>query len=174
MPELDLHLWPCHPVGTWQRALVFQCAGLEPEHADAVDLERLNRLSEHARRAEVVAARRLTTRVRRAAERALAPGEVLGVNNLALRIKSTDGLPGYHTCKAVLKALSPHNEHDDADLVGKGHQLFKVYRDDLGARPSHLFARHPDDVDAYAARRMARYEEQGRIGTAARLAKASA
>lgn len=132
------------------------------------------RISEHARRAEVVAARRLTTRVRRAAERALAPGEVLGVNNLALRIKSTDGLPGYHPCKAVLKALAPYNEHDDADLVGKGHQLFKVYRDDLGARPSHLFARHPDDVDAYAARRMARYEEQGRIGPAARLAKASA
>lgn len=162
MDGLDLTIWPCHPHGTWQRALLHQSLGLPVDDADAKALAKWDRhmpmktsgrgvprWQSHGR-ADLPSKRTLLRQlaaereaVINAAHAAIEPGEVVGCWELARRIAGQPGVPGREPIRGILKALPPSS--------GKGRYLCKRYIDDLNGRPGHFFARRPTDFDQFIA-----------------------
>lgn len=160
MDGLDLTMWPCHPHGSWQRALLHQSLGLPVDDADAKALAKwdrhpvvktsgVRRWQSHGR-ADLPSKRELLLQlaaereaVINAAHAAIEPGEVVGCWELARRIASQPGVPGREPTRVILKSLPPSS--------GKGRYLCKRYNDDRNGRPGHFFARRPSDFDRFIA-----------------------
>lgn len=161
MDGLDLTMWPCHPHGSWQRALLHQSLGLPVDDADAKALARWDRhmtvktiggvtgRRTHGR-ADLPSKKELLRRldaereaVIDAAHAAIEPGEVVGCWELAHRIAGQPGVPGWEPTRVILKALPPSS--------GKGRYLCKRYIDGLSGHPGHFFARRPSDFDRFIA-----------------------
>lgn len=161
MDGLDLTLWPCHPHGSWQRALLHQSLGLPVDDADAKALAKwdrhmtmrteggVRRWQSHGR-ADLPTKRELLRQL--AAEReavigaahaAIEPGEVVGCWELARRVAAQPGTPSRETSRDILKSLPPSS--------GKGRYLCKRYIDNIGGKPGHFFARRPSDFDRFIA-----------------------
>lgn len=158
MDGLDLTVWPCHPVGSWQRALQFQAAGLPVEPADAKALAawdsnpaypqisrphapcKLELINDH--RATVLA-------VVTAACKAIAPGEVVGSRELARRIAGAPSVPHHNRTMDILKALKPAVGNHSSAASARDGRLYKRYLANLGGRPGHFFARHHGDFDDF-------------------------
>lgn len=159
MDGLDLTVWPCHPQGSWQRALLHQSLGLPVDDADAEALATWDRhmtvktkgvtgRRSHGR-ADLPSKKELLRQL--AAEReavigaasaAIEPGEVVGCWELARRIAGQPGVPGREPSRDILKAISPSVERG---------RLHKRYIDNISGKPGHFFARHPSDFDRFIA-----------------------
>lgn len=160
MDGLDLTMWPCHPHGSWQRALLHQSLGLPVDDADAAGLAKWDRHPVNGSgdgltgrrshgRADLPSKRELLRQL--AAEReavigaahaAIEPGEVVGCWELARRVAAQPGTPSRETSRDILKAKPPSVERG---------RLHKRYIDNIGGKPGHFFARRPSDFDRFIA-----------------------
>lgn len=161
-PGLDLTVWPCHPVGTWQRALTYRAAGLIPEQDDARALEQWSQHTDYVRRRACVTLYKTTTAVRRAAVAALEPGEVVGADKLARRITGAPGVPHCNRTTALLKAVAPYVPGERVSLGGGGG-LHKAYMPKLGGRPGHYFTLDPANFPVFAQAKLDNARRIGRI-----------
>lgn len=160
MDRLDLTVWPCHPLGSWQRALLHQSLGLPVDDTDAAALAKwdrhpvvktsgVRRWQSHGRGdlpSKMELLRQLDAEreaVINAAHAAIEPGEVVGCWELAHRIASQPGVPGREPTRVILKAFPP--------CSGEGVYLCKRYIDELSGHPGHFFAHRPSDFDRFIA-----------------------
>lgn len=156
MCVLDLNVWPCHPHGTWQRALAHYAAGLPLDAADAKALDEWDRhplrvIGPHRHnrlpfKADVIRRdNRINHAVLTTAFSVIEPGEVLGRQELTRRVAARPDMPGYARTRRILYAVPPN----------AGGPLYKKYVDAPGG-PQHLFARRPTDIDRAAGHATAR------------------
>lgn len=160
MDGLDLTVWPCHPQGSWQRALLHQSLGLPVDDADAKALAKWDRHPAKGDgdgltgrkchgRADLPSKRELLRQLNaereaviNAAHAAIEPGGVVGCWELARRIATQPGVPGREASRDILKAISPSVERG---------RLHKRYIDNLSGHPGHFFAHRPSDFDTFIA-----------------------
>ena len=165
MTGLDLTVWPCHPPGSWQRALAYQVAGLPVEDADARALAAWDRrpVTGEASTAPGLASKYTMLRQQRGIQKAVAsaivgaiePGEVVGSFELARRIAGKPGVPPIDQTTEILKAMRPSNGNAPSALSRRNGRVFKRYIDNLGGKPGHFFARKPSDLDRFTEQRRA-------------------
>lgn len=165
MDGLDLTVWPCHPLGSWQRALLHQSLGLPVDDADAAALAKWDRhpatLTWTQCMNGVVSKYTLLHQEQRvigavidAATTVLSPSEVVGSRELARRIAGMPGVPHHNRTMAILKAAGPSN-HEVHMLQGgtTRRRMYKRYIDNLSGRPGHFFTRRMDNFDKFIAAR---------------------
>ncbi|CAB0525987.1 hypothetical protein FRC0485_02327 [Corynebacterium diphtheriae] len=148
MDGLDLTVWPCHPHGSWQRALLHQSLGLPVDDADAAALAKWDRHPAVQTKSGDLPSKRDLLRqldaerlaVIEAACAAIEPGEVVGCWELARRIANQPGMPNKEARRDILKAISPSVKHG---------LLHKRYIDNLSGRLGHFFAHRPSDFDRF-------------------------
>ena len=125
--QLDPAVWPDHPVGTWERALVCQIAGVEP---DPVSAAALAAHDAGRRRAEesptgpfagpgdgtgtAESIRRATTRAMLREHLSKVP-ETL--ERFSARVAALEGLPEHEVRLAVLATLPAQLTYDPEELV---------------------------------------------------------
>ncbi len=164
MDGLDLTVWPCHPVGSWQRALAHQAAGLPVDGADAEALAKWDRHPANPRPvARANDPRCKTDHIREhndvvaavvdAARGAIEPGEVVGCWALSSRIADQPGMPSRKAIRDILKALPPNM---------RSSRVLKRYINNLSGRPGHFFALKSHDFDRFIATRRAHRRATGR------------
>ena len=163
MDGLDLTMWPCHPHGSWQRALLHQSLGLSVDDADAKALAEWDRhpattsrdQSSNGVMSKYTLLRgqvRTIGAVIDAATAVLAPSEVVGAHELARRIAGMPGVPRIDRTVRLLKALPPSN-HEVHMLKGGAscRRMYKRYIDNLSGRPGHFFTRRVHNFDTFVA-----------------------
>lgn len=163
MDGLDLTVWPCHPHGSWQRALAHRCAGLPVDDADAEALAKWDNhpatLTWTQVRDGVVSKNALLREEQRvigavidAATTVLSPSEVVGTYALARRIAGMPSVPNIDRTAAILKATGPSN-HEVHMLQGgtTRRRVYKRYIDNLSGHPGHFFTRRMDNFDKFIA-----------------------
>lgn len=163
MEGLDLTVWPCHPQGSWQRALLHQSLGLPVDDADSAALAKWDRhpvtltwtqcmngvVSKYTLLHEE---QRVIGAVIDAATTVLNPSEVVGSRELARRIAGMPGVPNIDRTAAILKAVGPSN-HEVHMLQGgtTRRRMYKRYIDNLSGHPGHFFTRRMDNFDKFIA-----------------------
>lgn len=163
MDGLDLTVWPCHPHGSWQRALAHRCAGLPIDDADA---EALAAWDNHpstltwSQTMDGVVSKNMLIRQEQqvigavidAATTVLDIYEVVGSRELARRIAGMPGVPNITRTAAILKAAGPSN-HEVHMLQGGNtrRRMYKCYIDNLSGHPGHFFTRRMDNFDKFIA-----------------------
>lgn len=163
MDGLDLTAWPCHPHGSWQRALAHRCAGLPVDDADAEALAKWDNhpamLTPAEYKSGVVSKNALLREEQRvigtvidAATTVLDVNEGVGSYALARRIAGMPGVPNIDRTAALLKATGPSN-HEVHMLQGgiTRRRMYKRYIDNLSGRPGHFFTRRMDNFDTFIA-----------------------
>lgn len=155
MDGLDLKVWPCHPHGSWQRALAHQAAGLPVDDADAKALAVWDKKGKNAlgKKALIKKHRKYVAYVVAAARSHIGPREVVGCRELARRVAQAPDMPSRAEVVDVLKSLKPGRNYGG---------LTKRYIDNLSGHPGHFYARHDRDFDIFIARRKAYRAEIGR------------
>lgn len=155
MDGLDLKVWPCHPHGSWQRALAHKAMGLPVDDEDAKALAAWDKEGKnaHVKQSRIKQHRQYMARVAAAARSHIGPREVVGCFELARRVAGDPDMPARGEVVDVLKSLKP----------GRGYAgLTKRYIDNLSGHPGHFYARHERDFDIFIARRKAYRAEIGR------------
>ncbi|GEM_PF-1625855 len=163
MNELDLTLWPYHPHGSWQRALLHQSLGLPVDDADTQALARWDwhpvTLTAGDYKSGVVSKTallrqqlRVTGAVIDAATAVLDTSEVVGSHELARRVAGMPGVPPIDRTVGVLKACRPSN-HTVNTLKGgtTRRRMYKRYIDTHSGRPGHFFTRRVGNFDRFIA-----------------------
>lgn len=148
MDGLDLKVWPCHPHGSWQRALAHQAVGLPVDDADAKALAVWDKEGKtaHVKQSLIKKHRKYVAHVAAAARELIEPGEVVGCYELARRVAQDPDMPARVEVVDVLKSLKP----------GRGYAgLTKRYIDNLSGHPGHFYARCESDFDIFIAQRKA-------------------
>ena len=155
MDGLDLKVWPCHPHGSWQRALAHKAMGLPVDDEDAKALAAWDKEGKnaHVKQSRIKQHRQCVAHVAAAARELIEPGEVVGCYELARRVAGAPDMPSRAEVVDVLKALKPGRSYGG---------LTKRYIDNLSGHPGHFFARHERDFDIFIARRKAYRAEIGR------------
>ena len=155
MDGLDLKVWPCHPHGSWQRALAHKAVGLPVDDADAKALAAWDKEGKnaHVKQSRIKQHRQCVAHVAAAARELIEPGEVVGCYELARRVAGAPDMPSRAEVVDVLKSLKPGRNYGG---------LTKRYIDNLSGHPGHFYARHDRDFDIFIARRKAYRAEIGR------------
>lgn len=155
MDGLDLKVWPCHPHGSWQRALAHKAVGLPVDDADAKALAVWDKEAKTAlgKKALIKKHRQYVAYVVAAARGHIEPREVVGCRELARRVAGAPDMPSRAEVADVLKSLKPGRSYGG---------LTKRYIDNLSGHPGHFFARHERDFDIFIAQRKAYRAEIGR------------
>lgn len=155
MDGLDLKVWPCHPHGSWQRALAHKAMGLPVDDEDAKALAAWDKEGKnaHVKQSRIKQHRQYVARVAAAARSHIGPREVVGCRELSRRVAEAPDMPSRVEVADVLKALKPGRSYGG---------LTKRYIDNLSGHPGHFFARHERDFDIFIARRKAYRAEIGR------------
>ena len=167
MDGLDLTVWPCHPKGSWQRALAHRCAGLPVDDADAEALAKWDShpatLNYDQSISGMVSKSMLLRQEQKvigavidAATTVLDLHEVVGTHELARRIAGMPGVPNYARTTSILKATGTSN-HEAHRLQGGNtrRRMYKRYIDNLSGKPGHFFTRRIDNFDKFIAERKA-------------------
>ena len=157
MDGLDLTVWPCHPVGSWQRALAHQANGLEVEQADARALAVWDKSTE--KMGLILRHNAKVAKVVDAAIASIEPGEVIGSWELSRRIAHKRGTPTRKRTVEILKSIRPTSR--DAGALGKRGGLCKRYIDNLSGKPGHFFAHDQKHIDEFIEQRLAARREIG-------------
>lgn len=146
MDGLDLKVWPCHPHGSWQRALAHQAMKLPVDDADAKALAAWDKEAKTAlgKRSLIKQHRQYVARVAAAARGHIEPREVVGCRELARRVAQAPDMPSRAEVADVLKSLKPGRSYGG---------LTKRYIDNLSGHPGHFFARHDRDFDRFISQR---------------------
>lgn len=148
MDGLDLKVWPCHPHGSWQRALAHQAMKLPVDDADAKALAAWDKEGKNAlgKQSLIKKHRQYVAHVVAAARELIKPGEVVGCYELARRVARDPDMPARGEVVDVLKSLKP----------GRGYAgLTKRYIDNLSGHPGHFYARCESDFDRFISQRKA-------------------
>lgn len=148
MDGLDLKVWPCHPHGSWQRALAHKAMGLPVDDEDAKALAAWDKEGKnaHVKQSRIKQHRKYVARVAAAARGHIEPREVVGCFELARRVARDPDMPSRAEVVDVLKALKPGRSYGG---------LTKRYIDNLSGHPGHFFARRERDLDIFIAQRKA-------------------
>ena len=148
MDGLDLKVWPCHPHGSWQRALAHKAMGLPVDDADAKALAAWDKEGKnaHVKQSLIKQHRQYVARVAAAARGHIEPREVVGCFELARRVARDPDMPARREVVDVLKSLKPGRSYGG---------LTKRYIDNLSGHPGHFFARRERDLDIFIAQRKA-------------------
>lgn len=163
MDGLDLTMWPCHPHGSWQRALLHQSLGLPVDDADAAALAKWDRHPvtltwTQCRNGDVSKYtllhqdERVIGAVIDAATTVLNTSEVVGSHELARRVAGMPGVPKINRTAAILRAFGPSNH--EAHMLKGGttrRRMYKRYIDNLSGRPGHFFTRRVHNFDTFIA-----------------------
>ena len=109
MDGLDLKVWPCHPHGSWQRALAHKAVGLPVDDADAKALAAWDKEGKnaHVKQSRIKQHRQCVAHVAAAARELIEPGEVVGCYELACRVAGAPDMPSRAEVVDVLKSLKP-------------------------------------------------------------------
>lgn len=148
MDGLDLKVWPCHPHGSWQRALAHQAMRLAVDDADAKALAVWDKEGKTARgkKALIKQHREYVAYVVAAARELIEPREVVGCYELARRVARDPQMPARGEMVDVLKSLKPGRSYGG---------LTKRYIDNLSRRPGHFYAQCESDFDIFITQRKA-------------------
>ncbi|MDU2585643.1 MAG: hypothetical protein E7C83_00510 [Corynebacterium sp.] len=148
MDGLDLKVWPCHPHGSWQRALAHQAVGLPVDDEDAKALAAWDKEGKTAlgKQSLIKKHRQYVAHVAAAARELIEPGEVVGCFELARRVAQDPDMPRREEVADVLKSLKPWRRYGG---------LTKRYIDNLSGHPGHYYARRQRDIDIFIAQRKA-------------------
>lgn len=148
MDGLDLKVWPCHPHGSWQRALAHQAVGLPVDDEDAKALAAWDKEGKnaHVKQSLIKQHRKYVAHVAAAARELIEPGEVVGCFELSCRVAGAPDMPRRDEVVEVLKSLRPGRSYGG---------LTKRYIDNLSGHPGHFYARHDRDFDIFIAQRKA-------------------
>lgn len=148
MDGLDLNVWPCHPHGSWQRALAHKAMGLPVDDEDAKALAAWDKEGKnaHVKQSLIKQHRQYVARVAAAARSHIEPQEVVGCFQLARRVAGDPQMPARGEVVEVLKSLRPGRSYGG---------LTKRYIDNLSGHPGHFFARRERDLDIFIAQRKA-------------------
>ena len=148
MDGLDLNVWPCHPHGSWQRALAHKAMGLPVDDEDAKALAAWDKEGKnaHGKKALIEKHNEYVAHVTAAARGHIEPREVVGCFQLARRVAGDPDMPARGEVVEVLKSLRPGRSYGG---------LTKRYIDNLSGHPGHFFARHERDFDIFIAQRKA-------------------
>lgn len=161
MDGLDLTMWPCHPRGSWQRALLHQGLGLPVDDDDAKALAAWDSHPATVKPPQttsgVVTKAMLLQQERRvqgvvidAATSVLSTKEVVDADELARRIAGMPGVPPIERTAAILKAVRPSNHGVNQLQGGKTRRrMYKRYIDNLGGKSGHFFTRRLDNFDRF-------------------------
>lgn len=155
MDGLDLNVWPCHPHGSWQRALAHKAMGLPVDDEDAKALAAWDKEGKnaHGKKALIEKHTKYVAYVTAAARGHIEPREVVGCFELARRVARDPQMPARGEVVEVLKSLRPGRSYGG---------LTKRYIDNLSGHPGHFFARRERDLDIFIAQRKAYRAEIGR------------
>ena len=131
MDGLDLNVWPCHPHGSWQRALAHKAMGLPVDDEDAKALAAWDKEGKnaHVKQSRIKQHRQYMARVAAAARSHIEPREVVGCFELARRVAGAPDMPARGEVVDVLKSLKPGRSYGG---------LTKRYIDNLSGHPGHF------------------------------------
>lgn len=109
MDGLDLNVWPCHPHGSWQRALAHKAMGLPVDDEDAKALAAWDKEGKnaHVKQSRIKQHRQYMARVAAAARSHIGPREVVACRELARRVAEAPDMPSRVEVADVLKSLKP-------------------------------------------------------------------
>lgn len=140
--EPDWDRYPWHPVGSWERAMVYRLAGfpVTPEDAAALAVHD----SRPDKRGDGLALQRQRKRVIRALRDLVGTGEVVSVEHLAGRAEDPQGAADLLRGLTPISATVGEDERRPYGLAGGGHGLCRTYLSaDTFTVSGHFLARGP-------------------------------
>lgn len=157
--ELDLNVYPCHALGTWEHALTCQVAGVPvpPESMQALAAHDRHRSPTGRPRGKVTGRRREAVRLVRTGRDLLKAGDVAALDDLVQRITRRAWTRDTAEVQGVLLALTPIGGtlgEDDArpHSPAAGHGLQRTYLDaELFTVSGHYVARGPVALQKFRA-----------------------
>lgn len=157
--ELDLNVYPCHAVGTWEHALICQVAGVPvpPKSLQALAAHDRHRSPTGRPRGKVTGRRREAVRLVRTGRDLMKPGEVVALPDLVQRITRRAWTRDSAEVQQVLLALTPIGGtlgEDDTrpHSPASGHGLQRTYLDaELFTVSGHYVARGPVALQKFRA-----------------------
>ena len=107
MDGLDLKVWPCHPHGSWQRALAHKAMGLPVDDDDAKALAAWDKEGKnaHVKQSRIKQHRQYVARVAAAARGHIGPREVVGCREISRRVAVAPDMPSRAEVAGVVKKL---------------------------------------------------------------------
>ncbi|MGP9758762.1 hypothetical protein [Corynebacterium sp. AOP12-C2-36] len=140
--EPDWDRYPWHPVGSWERAMVYRLAGfpVTPEDAAALAVHD----SRPDKRGDGLALQRQRKRVIRALRDLVGTGEVVSAEHLAGRAEDPQGAADLLRGLTPIGATVGEDERRPYGLAGGGHGLCRTYLSaDTFTVSGHFLARGP-------------------------------
>ena len=153
-PDTNIH--PCHPVGTWQRALLFQSLGFHATPEDLAALSAWDSRPPPTRRATGAADYRRRNKMLERAVEVLEPDEVVSIEELADRLEPLASDMDRHQIETHLRSTDGYTSPNPR------RRPYRACVVDGEGRHTHIFSNNYNQLAAaIVSRRPARRTKRG-------------